>query len=70
MRQSISNFKSQTAQFSATADAIKASWQDNVGDAFYRDIIQPIKEESARMEMAMQALSSKLEQLKMQIDAI
>ncbi|MBQ4398573.1 MAG: hypothetical protein II829_03180 [Bacteroidales bacterium] len=70
MRQSISNFKSQTAQFSATADAIKASWQDNVGDAFYRDIIRPLKEAADQLEPAMQALPPKLEQIKTQIDAI
>lgn len=70
MRQSTNNFNNQVAQFSANADAIKASWDDSVGDAFYRDIIQPLKEEAARMEMAMQALPPKLEQLKMQIDAI
>lgn len=70
MRQSISNFKSQTAQFSATADAIKASWQDNVGDAFYRDIIRPLKEGADQLEPAMQALPPKLEQIKTQIDAI
>ena len=70
MRQSTISFNNQVAQFSATADAIKTSWQDNVGDAFYRDIIQPLKEESARMETAMQALPQKLEQIKTQIDAI
>ena len=70
MRQSTINFNNQATQFSATADAIKASWQDSVGDAFYRDIIHPLKEEAARMETAMQALPPKLEQLKTQIDAI
>ena len=70
MRQSTINFNNQTAQFSAAADAIKASWQDNVGDAFYRDIIRPLKEAAEQLEPAMQALPPKLEQIKTQIDAI
>lgn len=70
MRQSTINFNNQIAHFSATADAIKASWQDNVGDAFYRDIIRPLKEAAKQLEPAMHALPSKLEQLKTQIDAI
>ena len=70
MRQSTINFNNQVTQFSATADTIKTSWQDSVGDAFYRDIIQPLKEAAERLEPAMQALPPKLEQLKTQIDAI
>jgi hypothetical protein len=70
MRQSTINFNNQAMQFSASADAIKASWQDSVGDAFYRDIIRPLKEAAEQLEPAMQALPPKLEQLKIQIDAI
>lgn len=53
-----------------TADAIRATWQDSVGEAFYRDIIQPLKNEESGMEAAMETLLSKLEQLKTQIEAI
>lgn len=70
MRQSINNFKNYSTQFNAIADAIRSSWQDNVGEAFYRDVIQPLKDEEPGMESAMQTLLYKLEQLKIQIDAI
>ena len=70
MRQSINNFKNYSTQFNAIADAIRSSWQDNVGEAFYRDVIQPLKDEEPGMESAMQNLLYKLEQLKIQIDAI
>ena len=70
MRQSINNFNNQAAQFGSTADAIRTSWQDNLGDAFYRDIIQPLKNDVPGMEAAMTRLQSQLEQLKSQIDAI
>lgn len=70
MRQSINNFKNNAEQFNMTADAIRATWQDSVGEAFYRDIIQPLKNEESGMEAAMETLLSKLEQLKTQIEAI
>ena len=70
MRQFIMNFKNDAEQFNMTADAIRTSWQDNVGEAFYRDIIQPLKDEEPEMLTAMETLSFNLEQLKTQIDAI
>ena len=70
MRSSINNYRGNITQFAATADALRSSWPDVVGDAFYRDIIEPLKEEAERLEPAMQALPPKLEQLKIQIDAI
>lgn len=70
MRQSIELFRTHLSQFSATADVVKASWQDNIGDAFYRDIIQPLKQESAEMVATMQGLPPVLEHIKSQIDAI
>jgi hypothetical protein len=70
MRSSINEYRGNITQFAATADALRPSWPDTVGDAFYRDIIEPLKEEAERLEPAMQALPPKLEQLKIQIDAI
>ena len=70
MRQSKNNFNNQATQFSKSADRIKAYWPDEVGDAFYRDVINQLKDEAARLETAMQTLLSKLEQLQMQIDEI
>ena len=70
MRQFIMNFKNDTEQFNMIADAIRTSWQDSVGEAFYRDIIQPLKDEEPGMVTAMETLSFSLEQLKTQIDAI
>lgn len=70
MRQSINTFKNNAVQFSSTADAIRPSWSDNVGSAFYRDIIQPLKAEAERLEPQMEELIATLEQLKPQIDAI
>ncbi len=70
MRSSINNYKGNITQFAATSDALKPSWSDEVGDAFYRDIIRPLKEAAEQLEPAMQALPPKLEQLKTQIDAI
>ena len=70
MRPSITNYKGNIAQFLASSNALRPSWPDVVGDAFYRDIIQPLVEEASKLEPAMQALPPKLEQLKTQIDAI
>lgn len=70
MRLSINEYRGNITQFAATSDALRPSWPDAVGDAFYRDIIEPLKEEAERLEPAMQALPPKLEQLKIQIDAI
>lgn len=70
MRSSINNYRGNITQFAAAADALKSSWPDEVGDAFYRDIIRPLKEAVEQLEPAMQALPPKLEQLKIQIDAI
>lgn len=70
MRTSINNYKGNITQFAGTSDALKPSWPDEVGDAFYRDIIRPLKEAADQLEPAMQALPPKLEQIKTQIDAI
>lgn len=70
MRSSINNYRDNIKQFVASSDALKPSWIDEVGDAFYRDIVNQLKEESARMETAMQTLLTELEQLKIQIDEI
>ncbi len=70
MRQSINSFRNNVRQFNSNADAIRPSWPDNVGNAFYRDIIQPLKAEAERLEPHMEELIVTLEQLKPQIDAI
>lgn len=70
MRSSINNFRGNITQFAASSDSLRPSWSDEVGDAFYRDIIEPLKEEAERLEPALQALPPQLEQLKIQIDAI
>ena len=41
---------------------------DSVGDAFYRDIIQPMREESSKMSTAMEDLTSALYRIKEEID--
>lgn len=70
MKQSINNYTRQANQFSTLSDTIHGSWQDNVGDAFYRDIINPIKDLSSNMVTAMEDLSSRLYQIKEEIDKI
>lgn len=70
MRSSINNYRGNITQFAAASDALKPTWPDEVGDAFYRDIILPLKEAAEQLEPAMQALPPKLEQIKTQIDAI
>ena len=70
MRQSINNFSRQSAQFGTLSDTVHGTWQDSVGDAFYRDIIQPMKDESTRMTTAMEDLTSELYRIKKEIDKI
>lgn len=70
MRSSINDYRGNITQFATTADALRPYWPDAVGDAFYRVIIEPLKEEAERLVPAMQALPPKLEQLKTEIDAI
>lgn len=70
MRQSINSFSLQSAQFSTLSETVYGTWQDSVGDAFYRDIIQPMKEESSKMSTAMEDLTSALYRIKEEIDKI
>lgn len=70
MRSSINNFRGNIMQFTAISDELQPSWSDEVGDAFYRDIIQPLNEEAENLELQMKALITKLEQLQTQIDEI
>lgn len=70
MRQSINRYIQQNNQFGTLSEAVHGTWQDSVGDAFYRDIIQPIKEESSKMSTAMEDLTSALYRIKEEIDKI
>lgn len=70
MRQSINNFSQKSTQFSTLSEKVHGTWQDSVGDAFYRDIIQPMKEESSKMSTAMEDLTSALYRIKEEIDKI
>lgn len=70
MRQSINNFSQHSNQFGTLSEMVHGTWQDSVGDAFYRDIIQPMKEESSKMLTAMDELYSTLLNLKSEIDKI
>lgn len=70
MRQSLNNFSQHSNQFSTLSETVHGTWQDSVGDAFYRDIIQPIKDESIKMTSAMEDLASSLYQIKAEIDKI
>lgn len=70
MKSSINSFIQSSAGFSQVAGAVYNTWQDNVGDAFYRDIIQPLKEESSKMSTAMDDMCSKLYRIKEEIEKI
>ncbi len=70
MKSSLNNFNSNIMRFSETSNSLRPSWDDEIGDAFYRDIIQPLKAEAERLEPHMEELIVTLEQLKPQIDAI
>ena len=70
MRQSISNFVQSSSQMTQVSNTVRGTWQDNVGDAFYRDIIDPMKDLSSNMATAMENLSSTLYQIKEEIDKI
>ena len=39
MRQSLNNFSQNSTQFGTLSETVRGTWQDSVGDAFYRDII-------------------------------
>ena len=49
---------------------VRSTWNDVVGEAFYRDIIEPLKEQSSEMTTAMHELHSTLLNLKSEIDKI
>lgn len=70
MKQSINNFQHQTSQMLSVSGDVRNTWRDNVGEAFYRDIIQPLKEQSTEMTSAMDELCSTLLELKSEIDKI
>lgn len=70
MRQTINDFRHNLSQMNQVSETVHGSWQDNVGDAFYRDIIDPMKELSSNMATAMEDLSSTLYRIKEEIDKI
>ncbi len=70
MRQLLNNFSQNSSQFGTLSETVNGTWQDSVGDAFYRDIIQPMKEESSKMSTAMEDLTSALYRIKEEIDKI
>lgn len=70
MRQSLNNFSQNSTQFGTLSETVRGTWQDSVGDAFYRDIIQPMREESSKMSTAMEDLTSALYRIKEEIDKI
>lgn len=70
MKQSINRFTQQNNQFGTLSEIVHGTWQDCVGDAFYRDIIQPMKEESSKMSTAMESLTLALYRIKEEIDKI
>lgn len=70
MKQAINDFRQSSNQFCQMSDSVHSTWQDNVGDAFYHDIIDPMKELSSNMATAMEDLSSTLYRIKEEIDRI
>lgn len=70
MRQSINIFSQHSNQFGTLSETVHGTWQDSVGDTFYRDIIQPMKEESSKISTAMEDLTSALYRIKEDIDKI
>lgn len=70
MRQSINRYIQQNNQFGTLSETVRGTWQDSVGDAFYRDIIDPMKDLSSNMITAMEDLSSTLYRIKEEIDRI
>lgn len=71
MQQTISHFKQEADSLCSISEAIHTDgWQDEVGDAFYRDIIDLMKDLSSNMATAMEDLSSTLYRIKEEIDRI
>ena len=70
MRASINHFEQSEHTFSTQSLHTSESWRDNVGNAFYRDIVEPIKQEAIEMKTAMNDLVNELELIKTEIDAI
>ena len=70
MKQSISDFQHQSSQMLSVSGNVRSTWNDVVGEAFYRDIIEPLKEQSSEMTTAMDELHSTLLNLKSEIDKI
>ena len=71
MQQTISHFRQEADLLCSISESIHTDgWQDSVGDAFYRDIIQPMKEESSKMSTTMEDLTSALYRIKEEIDKI
>lgn len=70
MNSIIYKFKQIEIHFSTESDAARAIWCDAVGDAFYRDIIFPLKENANELEVAMEELSTKLNEISKQIKKI
>lgn len=70
MIQSINNYRQNNIQFSQLADSVRSTWQDDVANVFYRDIIQPMQNEASMMSTNMEDLSSTLYRIKDEIDMI
>lgn len=70
MRQSINRYIQQNNQFGTFSETVLGTWQDSVGDVFFREIMEPMKDESIRMTTAMEDLSSTLYRIKDEIDMI
>ena len=71
MQQTIHQFRQETDLFYSISEDIHTDgWQDNIGETFYRDIIDPMKDLSYNMAAAMEDLSSALYRIKEEIDKI
>ena len=70
MRQSINSFRQNTAGFDRVSGMVRGTWQDNVAETFYAEIVEPLKAESSSIATAMDDLSDTLQMLKQQIDSI
>ena len=71
MQQTISHFRQEANLLYSISEAIHTDgWQDELGDAFFRDIIGAMMDLSSNMATAMEDLSATLYRIKEEIDLI
>ena len=70
MKQTINAFRQDNARLKEISSSVRVTWRDNVADAFYRCIVDPLNTEASAMTSSMENLTSTLYNIKEQIDSI